>query len=208
MIDSIGKLAPGPTRSFRGVISSLLLLIAVAALAMAGYQTASGRWHATPVLSGSMRPGLQPGDVVLTKRVPISDLQVRDVVVFHPPGQADRQTVHRIVKLTNRGGTTTITTRGDANSTNDLEQSSLSGTYAYRVQRVLPVVGYPAVWLSNGNHGALSMGLGVVLLIAAAATAIRPGKKDAPAVASGNDDRDDRATNVVALDQHPKVPTS
>jgi hypothetical protein len=42
----------------RGAFSSLLLVLAVCTLALCGYQTASGRWHATPVLSGSMRPGL------------------------------------------------------------------------------------------------------------------------------------------------------
>ncbi len=174
---------PRATRSgrSRGAISSVLLLLAIAALALAGYQTASGRWHATPVLSGSMRPGLQPGDVVLTKRVPVSELRVRDVIVFHPPGEASRQTVHRIVKLTTRGGTRSIVTRGDANSANDLEPSVLSGADAYRVQRVVPLVGYPAVWLSAGHHGIVSIALGVLLLLAAAVTALRPGKPSAPA---------------------------
>src|ERR1019366_7328070 len=101
--------------TIRTVFSVLLLVLAFCVLTLSGYQVASGQWHATPVLSGSMRPGLQPGDVVLTQRVPISDLHVRDVIVFHPPNEGNGLTVHRIVKLTVKDGTTSITTWGDAN---------------------------------------------------------------------------------------------
>jgi signal peptidase I len=166
--------------TIRKVFSVLLLVLAFCALALSGYQVASGQWHATPVLSGSMRPGLQPGDVVVTQRVPISDLHVRDVVVFHPPNEGDRLTVHRIVKLTVKGGTTSITTWGDANPIADPVVSSLSGTTAYRVTRVVPLLGYPAIWLQNGSRGMLAVALGVILLIVAVVTLIRPDKRAEP----------------------------
>lgn len=158
----------------RGVFSAALLVLALGVLAVCGFQTATGRWHATPVLSGSMRPGLQPGDVVVTHRVPVSDLHVRDVIVFHSPDEAHSLTVHRIVKLRVRNGTTVITTRGDANTVNDPAVTSLSGASAYRVARVVPLVGYPAVWMSGGHHGLFVIGLGVVLLVVAAVTFLRP----------------------------------
>lgn len=163
-----------PGRRLRGAVSGLLLILAVLALAWCGLETASGRWHATPVLSGSMRPGLQPGDVVITHRVPISDLHVRDVIVFHPPNEGQRQTVHRIAKLRERKGTTVITTRGDANTVNDPAVTALKGASAYRVVRVVPLVGYPAVWLSGGHHGLLVIGLGILLLVGAAVIVVRP----------------------------------
>jgi len=126
-----------------------------------------------------MRPGLQPGDVVVTQRVPISDLQVRDVLVFYPPNETRRETVHRIVKLTARGGTTSITTWGDANLVADPGISSLRGTTAYRMVRVVPLLGYPAVWLQSGG-GMLAITLGAMLLIGAAVTILRPGKPTKP----------------------------
>jgi signal peptidase len=170
-----------PQRStIRKVSSFLLLVLAFCALALSGNEVTSGAWHATPVLSGSMRPGLQPGDVVVTQRVPISDLHVRDVVVFHPPNAGDRLTVHRIVKLTVKGGTTSITTWGDANTIADSAVSSLSGTTAYRVARVIPLLGYPAVWLQNGGRGELAIVLGVILLIAAVVTLMRPDEPPKP----------------------------
>ena len=168
-------------KTFRRGLSTLLLLLAFGALAVAGYEVKTGQWHATPVLSGSMRPGMQPGDVVVTQRVPISDLRVRDVVVFYPPNQTAHQTVHRIVKLTVKGGTTSITTWGDANAVADPLVSSLRGTTAYRMVRVVPLLGYPAIWMQNGSRGILVIGLGVILLITAAVTLLRPDKPTKPA---------------------------
>jgi signal peptidase I len=166
--------------TIRKAVSMLWLVMAFIALAVAGYQVWRGQWHATPVLSGSMRPAMQPGDVVVTQRVLISDLRIRDVIVFHPPNDGERQTVHRIVKLTVKGGTTSITTWGDANLIADPVVSSLSGTTAYRVSRVVPLVGYPAVWLQSGGRGVLAIALGVVLLIAAVVTLLRPEKPAEP----------------------------
>ena len=174
--------------TIRRVLSTLMVLVAFGALAFAGYQVKTGQWHATPVLSGSMRPGLQPGDVVVTQRVPISDLQVRDVVVFYPPNETRHQTVHRIVKLTVKGGTTSITTWGDANQVADPGISSLRGSTAYRMVRVVPLVGYPAVWLQNGGRGLLAIGLGAILLVAALVTVLRPDKPTDP---PGSQDPDD-----------------
>jgi signal peptidase I len=182
-----------PHRStVRKAFSRLWLVLAFCALAFAGYQVWSGQWHATPVLSGSMRPAMQPGDVVVTQRVPVSDLRVRDVVVFHPPNEGERQTVHRIVKLTVKGGTTSITTWGDANLIADPEVSSLKGSTAYRMVRVVPLLGYPAVWLQSGGRGMLVIGLGVILLMAAAVTLLRPDKPTKP---TGSPDPEALAVN-------------
>jgi signal peptidase I len=183
-----------PQRStIRRVFSGLLLGLAFCALALAGYQVGTGQWHATPVLSGSMRPAMQPGDVVVTQRVPVGDLQVRDVVVFHPPNEGGRQTVHRIVKLTVKGGTTSITTWGDANAVADPVVSSLSGTTAYRVARVVPLLGYPAVWLQSGGRGMLAIALGAILLIAAVVALLRPVKPAKPSGSAGSADPADPA---------------
>jgi signal peptidase I len=143
-----------------------------------------------------MRPGLQPGDIVVTQRVPISDLRVRDVIVFHPPNEAQRLTVHRIVKLSVRNGTTVITTRGDANTVDDTAVTSLRGASAYRVARVVPMVGYPAVWLSGGHHGLLVIGLGIVLLLGSAVSLLRPGAPRKELGLEGAEDGSEEGGNV------------
>jgi signal peptidase len=174
----------------RRILNGVIVTLAVGVLAMAAYQTGTGRWHATPVLSGSMRPGLQPGDVVLTKRVPVSELEVRDVIVFRSADHGDRLTVHRIVEMTPRDGSISITTRGDANSADDPTPSTVSGHDAYRVQRVVPLVGYPAVWLTGGHRGILVIGLGLLLLMSAVGTALR--KSPAPLHPAPPEDSPDR----------------
>jgi signal peptidase len=169
----------------RKIVSSLWLVLAFCALAFAGFQVKTGQWHATPVLSGSMRPGMQPGDVVVTQRVPISDLHLRDVIVFYPPNETERQTVHRVVKLTVKGGTTSITTWGDANLIPDPGVSSLKGTTTYRMVRVVPLLGYPAIWLQSGGRGMLTIALGAILLIAALVTMLRLDKPKKPPGSAG-----------------------
>jgi signal peptidase len=190
--------------TIRKAFSSLLVVLAFCALGFAGYQVKTGQWHATPVLSGSMRPGMQPGDVVVTQRVPVSDLHVRDVVVFYPPNETERQTVHRIVKLTVKGGTTSITTWGDANLIADPAVSSLKGATAYRMVRVVPLLGYPAVWLQNGSRGILVIGLGAILLIAAVVTLLRPDKPSKPPGSPGSPNTDGEPAEDPAPDNaHP-----
>jgi signal peptidase I len=181
--------------------STLLVVLAFCALAVAGYEVTTGQWHATPVLSGSMRPAMQPGDVVVTQRVPISALRVRDVVVFYPPNQTSHQTVHRIVKLTVKGTTTSITTWGDANLVSDPAVSSLKGDTAYRMVRVLPLIGYPAIWLQNAGRGLLAIALGTILLIAAAVTILRPDKPAKPTDPADPDDPDERSDELSPRDE-------
>jgi signal peptidase len=190
-------LSPPRGSVIRKGFGTTLLILAFCALAIAGYQVGTGRWHATPVLSGSMRPGIQPGDVVITQRVPVSDLRVRDVVVFFPPNQTAHQTVHRIVKLTMKGTTTSITTWGDANLVPDAAVSSLRGSTAYRMVRVVPLIGYPAIWLQNAGRGLLAIGLGIILLITAAVTISRSDKPSEPSDPVDTDEPSDEPVETV-----------
>ena len=167
---------------------TVLFVVLLALLAVAGFEVGTGRFHVTPVLSGSMRPGLQPGDVVVTKRVPVSSLAVRDVVVFRVPDTGQLR-VHRIVALQpGREGRVTITTRGDANRADDPERTVLAGATAYRVVRVIPMLGYPAVWLHDGHQGVLIALLGIGVVAAALGSLRR-------ARTSPSDDPDPAATD-------------
>ena len=87
------------------VILLLVLLISVAAYRFSG--------HVTPLLtvkSGSMKPTLMIGDVILIEPVKPEDIQVGDVIVFHNPWTG-RLIVHRVVQKTGEG----VYTKGDAN---------------------------------------------------------------------------------------------
>ena len=125
---------------------------------------ATGRYQIRPVLSGSMEPGLPTGGIVVTERIPISALQVRDVVVIHPPNRPDDMVVHRIISLTKSANGVVVQTQGDANTVADPWQATLQGTTAYRAVVALPLIGYAAVW-AHGSTGRLALTVVGVLLI-------------------------------------------
>lgn len=68
------------------------------------------------IVSGSMIPELQIGDIVIVKNVPESVLQQGDIISFR---QGQNVITHRIVAKTEEGGTFNYTTKGDNNNTED-----------------------------------------------------------------------------------------
>jgi signal peptidase I len=133
----------------------------------------------TPVLSGSMRPGLAVGGVVISERVPVNHLAVRDVIVFRDPNDPSKQVVHRIVRMTGgSSGSRLINTQGDANTVRDLWTLTIRGNYAYRVRWSIPLVGYVAIAYQN-NHGLFLLGAGIVLILLAVTAFLEPRRRRA-----------------------------
>ena len=131
------------------VLHGLVLAGLLAGFSVAAAGVGSGAWQIRPVLSGSMRPGLPVGGVVVTERVPLSDLQVRDVAVFHPPSDPSVDYVHRVISLTRAGRTVVVRTQGDANLYPDPWTLRLTGRWAYVARFSVPLLGYPAVWIHS-----------------------------------------------------------
>jgi signal peptidase len=167
--------------------------IVLTLLALAVFEVTSGRYQIRPVLSGSMRPGLPTGGVVVTKRVPVSSLQVRDVIVFHRPDNPAELVVHRIVTLQRTSAGIVIQTQGDDNRVRDPWKVTLRGTTAYRAEFALPYVGYVAVWMHNPAGRRLLLEFGIAILIAAAMAAVwsrhrRQGSRTPPEDEPGDPD--------------------
>lgn len=108
----------------------------------------------SPILTGSMRPAGNPGDVFITKRVQASTLRVGDIIAVH------NQTTgvfyaHRIVGIRQENGVLRIVTKGDANPSadNDPFLTSLHAPTSKEILRIL-WVGRPMVYLSSfqGRH--------------------------------------------------------
>ena len=110
-----------------------------------------------PVLSGSMRPGVQPGDLAIVRPVPTDRLRVGEVIAYLPPGQST-PVIHRIISITPAG----IVTKGDANSAADPwgRVKPQSSTVAHLVA-VVPKVGFV-----TDVRRQLLAGSGVVVLVA------------------------------------------
>ena len=93
------------------VFSILLLLSPTIAHSLFGYGVA-------PVLSGSMRPGLNPGDLLLTQETLAMNVTAKEVVVFQNPKDHNLY-AHRILTIIKTPEGLRITTKGDGNPVAD-----------------------------------------------------------------------------------------
>lgn len=151
-------------------IASVMVLAVLAGVGFVALSLARGTWMVTPVLSGSMRPGFSVGGVVVSERVPLKDVAVRDVIVFQNPIKRTEQMIHRIVKLTREpGGAIKIKTKGDANPVPDPWTVVIHTRDVYRIRWSLPLLGYVAV--AYQNYRGIFIGVaGLLLLLVAAGT--------------------------------------
>jgi signal peptidase I len=160
-------------RRLRAGVAAILVLAIFVAAGFAASALARGTWMVNSVLSGSMRPGLAVGGIVISERIPVSDLAVRDVIVFEEPGKSSVLIVHRIVQMTaGKSGQFLIHTQGDANTARDAWALSIHGSYAYKVRWSIPLIGYIIVDYQN-NRAYVLLAVGVLLIAIAAITVLR-----------------------------------
>lgn len=122
--------------------SALLVLVALVA-AVVVVPRASGAETFT-VLGGSMRPVLEPGDLVVVRPTESAEIGIGSVVTFQLESGDPAVTTHRVVSqgVDRRGGSVFLT-RGDDNNAADpvwIKEAQLRGTVWYSV----PYAGYAA----------------------------------------------------------------
>lgn len=99
---------------------------------------------ATPytILTGSMRPSMPPGTLVVVRPVPASDVGVGTVITYQLESGKPTVVTHRVVSMGVTGaGKTVFTTQGDANNAADAKPVmpvQIKGKLWYKV----PYVGY------------------------------------------------------------------
>ncbi len=141
---SVGRDHGPRTRQLRHLASHLtwgLLCLVILAAAGVGVFIHTGHGAVTPVLTGSMRPGIQPGDAVVTTSVPVGSLHKGDVIVFRPPGQTLAR-VHRIYSISPAKDGVAVVTKGDANNTTDPWGRILLKGHTLKLAFVIPKAGY------------------------------------------------------------------
>jgi signal peptidase I len=159
-------------RRLRTVVAYVLLLAVLGAAGVAAFALVQGTWEVSPILSGSMRPGLAVGGAVVSQRVPVDSLHVRDVIVFADPYKPSEQIVHRIVRITKGpGGKLLFKTQGDANTVRDPWNLAIPGGYVYRARWTVPLLGYVANAYQN-HRGYFLLGAGIVLILIAVSTVL------------------------------------
>ncbi|WP_461164802.1 signal peptidase I [Arthrobacter sp. R4-81] len=141
----------------------LLLTIVTLLVAMIGLPRATG---ATPytVLTGSMRPTMPPGSLVVTKPVEASELKVGDAITYQIRSGEPEVVTHRIISLSQTlGGETLFTTQGDANPHPD-EKPVKAGQIRGVVWYSIPFAGYLNSLLT-GEQRIWGVGSAVILLL-------------------------------------------
>ena len=86
------------------------------------------------VISGSMKPNLEIGDVVIIKE--IENINKGDIITFK---QQDFIITHRVVDIINEDGKIYYQTKGDNNNSNDenlVEFKDIEGIYVYRIPKI------------------------------------------------------------------------
>ncbi|MGY1856170.1 LamG-like jellyroll fold domain-containing protein [Modestobacter sp. SYSU DS0290] len=124
----------------RTVLGTLVLLVLVSvAPAVAG-------WQSTVVLSGSMAPGVQPGDVALVRPVDVASVQPGQVLLVDDPDIPGALRLHRLLAVEDGG----LRLQGDANPQPDGSLVMPSAVHGVGVLR-LPDLGLPVLWAAQGR---------------------------------------------------------
>lgn len=110
------------------------------------------------VLSGSMTPAIETGDVVVAEPIAPSAARVGDVVTFSDPEGTGKLFSHRVQSVQAGGGQFHFVTRGDANTSTERWNVAADGTLGRVVYRV-PKVGWALAWASTpaGRVGLLAL---------------------------------------------------
>jgi signal peptidase len=125
-----------------------LLLGIAAALVVALLWSAPFGGRALSVLSGSMAPAIETGDVVVTRAVSPVDVRLGDVITFRDPANADRLITHRVKQIRISGDEARFVTKGDANNTSERWSIPADGTVGLVTYR-LPRLGYLLAWMGH-----------------------------------------------------------
>ena len=103
------------------VIAVAVFLFLAVGPRILGYQTST-------MLTGSMAPLINPGDVVVTVPTPVTSLKTGDIITYKIPVEDQRVETHRIVELDRDSrGVTTVRTKGDANNGADPWRATIQG---------------------------------------------------------------------------------
>lgn len=115
------------------VASALLLLLVV------GVGPRSGRYQFVTVLTGSMRPDMPEGSVVLSTPTHLHDIGVGDVITYRIPVEDRRVVTHRVIEVLEPG---VVRTQGDGNKDPDTWVARLKGQRVWQARVTIPKAGF------------------------------------------------------------------
>lgn len=129
-------------------------------------------WSSHAVITGSMSPQVQVGDVLVSAPPQEGQLEPGMVAIFDDPAHPERVLSHRITEIAEDGS---LTTQGDANPSADLLPVPVENVIGVARLRI-PLIGQPAVWFGDGQYGLVLLTL--VGLAGMTALAVWPDRRE------------------------------
>lgn len=120
-------------------------------------------WKPFIVLSGSMETEIYAGDVAVVKEIDASQVKEGDIIAFR---QDDIVITHRINKIENINGTTTIYTKGDNNNeidANTVTLDQIEGIYMFKISGLGNVAMF--IQTPTGIVSCLSIPLAILIIM-------------------------------------------
>lgn len=122
------------------------LLTALAAIMIIWFSLGVFSYSPRVILSGSMQPGINIGDIVIIKEIKGEQAQIGDIIMF-PMGSM--KVTHRVIGIQQRDGKKYFITKGDANpepEPDPVPEQNVKG----KVVTVIPQIGKFTLWLRGG----------------------------------------------------------
>lgn len=118
------------------------------------------------VLTDSMYPVIQSGDLIICHTAEAEEIVVNDVICFFDPaGNGSTVVTHRVIQVTEENGDIAFRTQGDNNNTADkllVPADDLIGTYEKRI----PGMGNIAMFMQSTAGLIICVILPIILLVA------------------------------------------
>ena len=128
-----------------GMIGNILMVLVMFACLSLVIPKIAG-YDAYVVVSGSMEPNIPVGSIVFAKECDPATLSTGDVIVFVDPSRSQTPITHRVV--TNNTKKATLTTKGDANESED-KNPILYENVKGKVDAHIPRIGFVAATLTS-----------------------------------------------------------
>lgn len=123
------------------VAATVVFLLVLAPLLVAAVPQAVGASHSYVVLSSSMTPTVEAGDMVIVDDRAPTAIEGGDIISYRAPEEEKAIVTHRVVEVVKRDGKRLFRTKGDANEEVDpylVSKEDLIGEVAF----VIPYAGY------------------------------------------------------------------
>jgi len=153
----------GTLRVAANVLAVVLLIAAVAPFVVYAVPAVVGADHGLVVLSGSMEPKMSPGDAVIVREVPPSEIESGDIITFQT--SSETPTTHRVVEIQQTEDGQAYVTKGDANEEADrgtVPHDRVVGEVIF----VIPFIGH-LIQFANTQMGFLALVLTPMVLFVA-----------------------------------------